>query len=207
MSQEIAQRIRVLAVAGSLREGSYNRLLARLAASLAPEGVKIVQFEGLAAVEPFDEDLEPGGWPTGAAAWGEALQAADAVLVVTPEYNASIPGQIKNAFDWASRSLEEPFRDLVRSPMYGKPVAVVSASTGQFGGVWARDEFIKSLKTQGARAVEEPKMAVPSAHTAFAEDGTLNSAQTTDHLVALLDALATMTRAVVQARAALAKAT
>ena len=202
MSEDTAQQrpVRVLAIAGSLREASYSRRLTRLAATLDTDGVELVEFDGLGLIEPFDEDLETTGWPPGAAAWRTALEAVDAVFVATPEYNASIPGALKNAFDWASRASEPPFDAIATSPMYGMPVAVISSSTGQFGGVWARDELVKSLRTQGARAVTEPKVAVAAAHQAFDDSGDLRHAPTRTRLGELLQALAAQARALREAR-------
>jgi chromate reductase len=201
------QPIRILAIAGSLREASYARRHAQLAAELAAtdpdRSVEVTLFDGLRDVEPFDEDSETEHLP-GVDALRAAIDRADAVFVATPEYNASIPGTLKNAFDWLSRSSTSPFNDLRASGMYGKPVAVVSASTGQFGGVWARDELIKALRTQGARAVVEPQVAVPSAANAFDEHGHLGHAPTRAKLSELLGNLADQARAVRNARLALA---
>ncbi|MCW2960709.1 MAG: NAD(P)H-dependent oxidoreductase [Thermoleophilia bacterium] len=192
--------IRVLGVAGSLREASFNRRLVRLAATLLPADVEFVPFHDIAAVEPFDEDVEAEGTPPGAAAWKDALQSVDAVFISTPEYNGSVPGALKNAFDWASRADVAPYNDIQRSPMYGIPTAVASASSGQFGGVWARDEFMKSLRTQGARAVDEPKVTIPSSHSAFGPDETLTNTALSGRLVELLDNLVAQARLVRAAR-------
>lgn len=200
--------IRVLAIAGSLREASINRRLVQLAARLVRErdtlaGIEFVEFDALAAIEPFDEDVEVDGFPPGARAFTQAVRAADAVLVATPEYNASIPGQLKNAFDWASRPDLTPREGgLQASAMFSRPAAVVSASNGQFGGVWARDELLKVLRTQGARVVTEPSFTLPDGATAFTEDGTLVSEQAREQLIALLEALAAATRSLLAARAA-----
>jgi chromate reductase len=122
--------MQVLGVAGSLRRESHNRRLLRAAARLLPPGVEFAEFEGLKAIPAFDEDDEAA---PGAAveAWRAALRQADAVLFATPEYNSSIPGQLKNAIDWASR----PFAD---AALRNKPVAVIGASTGMFGAVWSQ---------------------------------------------------------------------
>src|SRR2546428_8011970 len=94
--------IRVLGFAGSLRQGSYNRALLRAAQALAPEGMAIETFD-LAAVPLYNGDVEARGDPDGVAAFKQAIRAADAVLMVTPEYNHGVPGVMKNAIDWASR--------------------------------------------------------------------------------------------------------
>lgn len=197
--------IRILGVAGSLREASYSRRLVRLAAELSAEleqPVEFVEFDALRDIEHFDEDLEPFGVPNGVRAWRDALADTDAVLIATPEYNASIPGTLKNALDWASRADDAPYRDLPRSGMYGMPVAVISSSTGQFGGAWARDELAKSLRTQGARVVRDPSVAVPNAETAFTADGDLVSATQRDKLRDELTVLVESARMVRTARLA-----
>ena len=204
MTETEQQPVTLLALAGSLREASYNRRLVRLAAELAPDGVNVVEYTDLRTVEPFDEDVEGTNTTPGAHAFNEAVRAADGVLIVTPEYNGSIPGTLKNALDWASRSPEAPHGNLQGSPMYGKPVAVASVSTGQFGAVWARDELLKSLRTQGARAVVEPSVTVPNAATAFNDDGTLVNGDLQAKLVELVTALATTSGAVRDALARIA---
>lgn len=197
------QPIRILAVAGSLREESVNRRLVRLAARLAPDGVELVEFDSLAAVEPYDEDTEAGGFPPGAAAFARAIRAADGILIATPEYNGSVPGQLKNALDWVSRPDGHiAGTGLAASALYGMPVAVASASSGQFGAVWARDELAKVLRTQGARPIVEPSVTVPTAHEAFDDDGDLVTAATRERLVQLLDELAAMVRLLRDAAAA-----
>jgi chromate reductase len=155
--------MRVLAVSGSLRAGSYNTALLRSAAELAPPGVDVELFEGLRAVEPFSEDAE-GLEQEGVRAWREAIAAADAVLLATPEYNASVPGQLKNAVDWASRPLES-------AALLGKPAAVIGASTSAYGAVWAQAELRKALAFAGARVLDA-QLAVPHAHER-AEGGSL----------------------------------
>jgi len=137
--------MRVLGIAGSLRAASHNRALLRLAQTALPLGVELVEWGGLRDMPPFDEDAEHDG---GAAveALRSAVRDADAVLIATPEYNGSIPGALKNALDWASR----PAGD---SAFKGKPVAVIGASTGAFGAVWAQAETRKVLGLMGARVV------------------------------------------------------
>jgi NAD(P)H-dependent FMN reductase len=131
--------MRVLGIAGSLREASHNRSLLRAAADELPPGVELITFDGLKAVEPFDEtdEHETGGGMPGADRFIAALRDADAVLFVTPEYNGSIPGVLKNAVDWASRPTP------ATSALANKPVAVIGASTGMFGAVWAQAELRK----------------------------------------------------------------
>ena len=139
--------MRVLGITGSLRRDSYNHALLRAAAERLPAGVDLVEFERLAEIPPYDADLEPDGTPEAVEALREAIREADAVLVATPEYNHSIPGLLKNALDWASRPAGQ-------SAMNGKPAAVIGASTGMFGAVWAQAETRKVLGALGGRVLE-----------------------------------------------------
>jgi chromate reductase len=154
--------MRVLAISGSLRQGSHNTRLLRAAAELAPPSVELEIFEGLKDVPPYDEDDDVGAGPDGARRLREAIEAADAVLIATPEYNSSLPGQLKNAIDWASR----PFPD---NALRNKPVAVIGASTGMFGAVWAQAEARKVLSATGARVIEV-ELPVAGADEAFDGD-------------------------------------
>jgi chromate reductase len=160
--------MRVLGIVGSLRADSHNRRLLRAAADELPPDAELVPFENLKAVEPFDEtdEHETGGGMPGADALIAAIRGADAILFVTPEYNGSIPGVLKNAVDWASRPTP------ATSPLANKPVAVIGASTSMFGAVWAQAELRKALGLAGARVLDQ-ELAVPTAHEAFKDDGRL----------------------------------
>ena len=147
--------MRILGIPGSLRAGSLNRELLRLTAEELPEGVELVVYDGLAEVPPYDQDLDDLQ-PDEVERLKAEIAAADAVLVATPEFNGSIPGQLKNAFDWVSRPLAE-------SPIRSKPVAVIGASTSSFGGIWAQRELKKVLGIMGARVLDV-ELAVPKAH-------------------------------------------
>lgn len=138
--------MKILGIAGSLREGSYNRQLLRLAAENLPDGVELSVWEGLRDVPAFDQDEESSP-PFVVAGFRSAVAAADAVLIATPEYNGSIPGALKNALDWGSRPQ-------ATSAFRGKPVAVIGASPGSFGGVWAHAETRKVLGLMGSRVVD-----------------------------------------------------
>ncbi len=182
--------MRILAISGSLRACSHNTELLRAAAAIAPEGVELEFFDGLKDVPPYDADDDvPGDQPFAVGRFKGALREADAVLISTPEYNSSIPGGLKNALDWASRPL-------VESPVRNKPVAVLSSSTGMFGGVWAAAETRKVLGALGARTLDDT-VSVPKADQRLAEgvDATLR-----DELRTVVSALA----AAVEARAAAA---
>lgn len=173
----------VLGLCGSLRRGSYNRRLLAAAAAELPPGVALEVFEGLAEVTPYNED---DAAPGAVRALRDAITAADAVLVATPEYNASVPGQLKNALDWASR----PFPD---NALHNKPVAVVGASTGLFGAVWAQAELRKVLRTIGADVVDQ-ELPVGQAHDAFTGDGSLVDPDLRSALAGLVDQLLSMAR-------------
>ena len=179
--------MRVLAVSGSLRRDSYNTALLRAAAEVAPQGVEVERYEGLASLPPYDADSDVGAGPPAVQDLRERIAAADALLIATPEYNGSIPGLLKNAVDWASRPLPG-------SALGGKTVAVIGASTGQYGGMWAQTELRKSLGVAGARVLGNG-VAVPKAQERFDHEGTLLDVALRDQLAALLAALAAETEA------------
>ncbi|HWH14961.1 MAG TPA: NAD(P)H-dependent oxidoreductase [Miltoncostaeaceae bacterium] len=172
---------RVLAVSGSLRRGSHNTRLLEAASALAPQGVEVVLLEGLRDVPPYDEDLDGDLPPAAVRALRAAVEGADAVLFATPEYNASVPGQLKNAIDWLSRPR-------LTSALWGRPAAVVGASTGRFGAIWAQEELRKILRTAGARAVDGG-VAVAAAGGAFTPDGRLADHAHAEEMRALLGRL------------------
>jgi chromate reductase len=186
--------MRVLGISGSLRPASHNTRLLRAAAELAPPGVELELLESprLKAVPPYDEDDENAEAPAAVAQLREAIAGADAVLFATPEYNSSLPGQLKNALDWVSR----PFATNV---LRNKPVAVVGASPGAFGAVWAQAELRKVLATMGARVVDA-ELALGHADTRFTEDGKLADDEFRGELTEVLATLAAEARpAVAQA--------
>lgn len=156
--------MRILGIAGSLRRGSHNRRLLRAAGSALPRGAELIEWDGLRDLPAFDEDAESSP-PEAVRELLDAIESADAILIATPEYNASVPGALKNALDWASR----PFPDSV---LRSKPVAVIGASTGLFGAVWAQAEVRKVLKASGAHVLEG-EVPVGMADTAFGGDDTL----------------------------------
>ena len=162
--------MRILGISGSLRRGSHNRKLLQAAGTLLPSGVELVEWDNIAGIPAFDEDMETDP-PEPVLEFFRAIQDADALLIATPEYNASLPGALKNALDWASR----PFPENV---LKNKPVAVVGASTGLFGAVWAQAEARKALKASGAHPIES-ELPVGLADYAFADDGTLSDPELT----------------------------
>jgi chromate reductase len=157
--------VKVLGISGSLRRDSHNTKLLRAAGELLPPFAELEVWDELKAVPPFDEDDEAEPVPAPVAALREAVASADALLFATPEYNHSVPGQLKNAVDWLSR----PFATTV---LRGKPALVVGASTGAFGAVWSQAELRKVLASAGARVVEA-EVAVGHAPSKFDEDGRL----------------------------------
>ena len=157
--------MKVLGISGSLRRDSHNARLLRAAARALPLATELEPYRGLAEIPPYSEDAEVSGLSEPVEDLKRAMAAADAVLIATPEYNHSIPGQLKNAIDWASRPVAE-------NPLYGKPVAVIGASTGSFGAVWAQADLRRVLGALHARVVDL-ELPVPYAHEAFYADGAL----------------------------------
>ncbi|MCV7169840.1 NAD(P)H-dependent oxidoreductase [Mycobacterium manitobense] len=147
--------IKVIVLVGSLRAASINRQIAELAVEAAPQGVTLELFDRLGELPFYNEDIDNDDVVEPVVALRRAAAEADAALVVTPEYNGSIPGVLKNAIDWLSR----PFGD---SALKGKPLAVVGAALGQYGGVWAHDETRKSFGIAGPRVVEDLKLSIPA---------------------------------------------
>jgi chromate reductase len=170
----------VLAISGSLRRDSHNTNLLRSAARLAPAEVSVELWDGLRDVPPFDEDYEAAE-PAAVARMRAAVADADAVLFATPEYNSSIPGQLKNAIDWLSRPK-------LTAALRNKPVAVVGASTGAFGAVWAQAELRKVLAASGARVIEGD-VAVGHAAERFDEHGILEDDDLRDQLAEVVELL------------------
>ena len=180
--------MRVLGISGSLRRDSYNSALLRAAADVLPPGAELEVFDGLKAIPPYDADDDLGEGPEPVQRLREAIADVDAVLIATPEYNASLPGVLKNALDWASRPH-------ATNPLRGKPVAVVGASTGMFGAVWAQAEGRKVLATIGARVLDV-ELPVPEADERI-DGGRLNDPEAEERLAEIVAQLveAAVTRA------------
>jgi chromate reductase len=167
--------MKVLGISGSLRRDSYNtKLLATAAEMFEAAGAEFELYPGLKLLPPYDEDDDVDPAPAAAAYLRAAVAGADAVFFATPEYNSSIPGQLKNAVDWLSRPTGA-------NALLGKPVAVVGASTGMFGAVWAQAELRKTLAASGARVLEG-EVALGHAHTRFDEAGTLSDPNLVEQL-------------------------
>jgi chromate reductase len=157
----------VLGLSGSLRRDSYNSALLRHAGDLfEAEGAEFEIYDGLREIPPYDADYDTEDVPEAVSRIREAVRDADAVFFATPEYNSSIPGALKNALDWLSRPL-------AGNPLRYKPVAVIGASAGMFGAVWAQADLRKVLGAIGAR-VTEGEVAVGHAGERFDQSGRLN---------------------------------
>ena len=174
--------MQILGIAGSLRSGSHNRALIRAARELAPAGVEIVELD-LRELPFYDGDVEAAGDPETVAAFKDAIRAADALLIATPEYNRGIPGVLKNAIDWASRPA-------LASPLAGKPVGIMGASTGRGGTRRAQQQLRDALEFPRAVVLDEPRVLVPEAFMRFDEHGKLVDEETRASIAELLDSLA-----------------
>jgi chromate reductase len=170
--------MRVLGISGSLRRDSHNTELLRAAATLLPSGVEFELYDGLRDIPPYDEDSRAVEEAEAVTDLKERIAAADAVLFATPEYNHSIPGQLKNAMDWVSRPLAD-------TPLKGKPVAVIGASTGMFGAVWAQAELRKVLGAIGAKVIDR-ELPVPMADEIVRDREKLESSGTHSLIVGIL---------------------
>jgi chromate reductase len=186
--------LRILGISGSLRRGSHNTNLLRAAAGVLPPGVEFELYDGIRELPPYDPDLDVEPAHAAVARLREAVASADGVLIATPEYNGSIPGVLKNALDWASR----PFPD---SALRGKPVAVIGASTGLFGAVWAQAELRKVLGIIGADVIDL-ELPVGQADAAFADDGQLVEPEQRAVLSDLVHVLAARAGSLPEAQAA-----
>jgi chromate reductase len=172
----------VLGISGSLRRDSHNSKLLRAAGEMFDaDGVNFEIYPDLKLVPPYDEDDDRDPSPAAVAQLRAAVAGADAVFFSTPEYNSSIPGQLKNAIDWLSRPVGN-------GALNGKLVAVIGASTGMFGAVWAQAELRKTLAAAGARVVEG-EVPVGHAHTRFDDEGRLTDPDIAEQVQAVVDAL------------------
>ena len=174
--------MRILAVSGSLRADSHNTSLLRAAAEAAPEGVEVELWSGIGDLPSYDQDLEGTDLPDAVHRLREDWAAADAILFATPEYNGSVPGGLKNAIDWASRPVRQ-------SALTNKNVAVIGASTGQFGAMWAQADLRKILGVTGARVVGD-ELPVTRAHEKIDAEGRLLDGELFERLRLLLETLA-----------------
>ncbi|WAL66580.1 NAD(P)H-dependent oxidoreductase [Amycolatopsis cynarae] len=172
----------ILGIAGSLRRESFNRKLLEAARYELPDGLAWRTWDQLAEVPPFDEEAEQGPVPPSVAGLRAAIAAADRVLIATPEYNGSVPGQLKNAIDWASRPYGE-------SVLKGKRIAVIGTSPNSYGAVRAQADLRRVLSVAGADVVDA-ELPVPDAPRQFDEHGRLLDYELRAGLRKLLDLLA-----------------
>ena len=192
MRRETEQaEVTVLAIAGSLRQASFNRGLVRAARGLAPHGVEVVEFD-LRPLPPFDADVEREGDPEPVAVFKQAIRDADALLIATPEYNRGTSGVLKNAIDWASRPA-------MASPLSGKVVGLMGASAGMRGTAVAQQQVRDALAFSRAQTLEAPAVLVPTAYEKFDADGTLTDTAT---LAAVADLVNAVVGACARVRAA-----
>ncbi len=175
--------VRILGIPGSLRSASYNRALLRTAQELAPQGAEVETFE-LHEVPPYDGDLEAEGDPAAVAALKESIKESDALLIASPEYNRGTPGVLKNAIDWASRP---PFA----SPLSGKAVALMAASTGRFGGRRALDDARRVLTHTRSDVLPDRDLSVARAADRFDLHGRLVDERMREDISSLLADLIT----------------
>ena len=175
----------ILGIAGSLRQKSFNRALLRAAEELTPDGARIERFE-IDGIPSFNEDDEREP-PAKVVELKQRIRSADAILFVTPEYNYSVPGVLKNAIDWASR----PYGD---SAWNGKPVAVMGASVGTIGTARAQYHLRQSFVFLNMYAVNQPEVMVANAHKHFDQDGKLIDETAKKLIRQLLEELVSWTR-------------
>ena len=173
---------RILTLAGSLRQGSYNRGLLRAAEELAPDWTEVSFFD-IGTLPFFNEDLEAAGDPETVRRFKEAISNANAVLIATPEYNSAVPGVLANAIDWASRPTG-------RSVLRNKPVAVMGAVLGRSGSVNAQAALRGVLSRVGAVVVPDPQVLVPNASRLFDEQVNLRDKDTREEIRQLVEAVA-----------------
>ena len=174
--------MRVLGISGSLRAASYNTALLRAAAELAPANVEIELYQDLEALPPYNEDRDTDAPPAGVQSLRDRIASADAVVFSTPEFNGTMPGQLKHAVDWASRPYGKD------SALWGKPVAVVGASVTDYGAVWAQDHLRKALGIASARVLDT-ELPVSRAPERFDEDGVLVDLEIRDRLIEIIASL------------------
>jgi chromate reductase len=181
----MANQLRVFAFCGSLRKGSFNRMALRATEELAPEGTSF-DIADIGQIPPYNEDVRHLGFPPSIEDMRERIRAADAILFVTPEYNYSVPGVLKNAIDWASRPPEQPFN--------GKPCAIMGASTSMLGSARAQYHLRQSCIYLNMFPLNQPEVMIAAADKKFDADGRLTDEATRKFISRLMHALAEWTR-------------
>jgi chromate reductase, NAD(P)H dehydrogenase (quinone) len=177
--------IKILGIAGSLRKGSYNAAALRIAHKLVPEGATLETFD-IAPIPLYNEDVKQAGFPPPVQDLRDRIAGADALLIVTPEYNYSVPGVLKNAIDWASRPPDQPFN--------GKPIAVMGASPGMLGSARAQYHLRQIFVFLNAHFVNRPEVMISAANTKFNDAGELTDELTRKLMRDLLESLVNWTR-------------
>jgi chromate reductase len=184
MLRDSSGKVHVLGIGGSLRKGSYNRALLYTAQELAPDNMEIHVFsnETMASIPLFNEDVRQQGEPNAVQKFKQEINRADALLFATPEYNYSMSGVLKNAIDWASRPANA-------SPLNGKPVAIMGASTGMSGTIRAQTHFRQVCVFNNMFVVNSPGVFVADASKKFDAAGKLIDPNTREFVRLLLQAL------------------
>lgn len=182
----MTQPLRLVALVGSLRAGSLNRHLAESLAALAPDDVQIEVLPNIGDIPHYNSDLQEQGFPAAVTALGDRIRAADGVVIVSPEYNYSVPGVLKNALDWLSRLPDQPFA--------GKPIAIQSASMGAVGGARMQYHLRQIFVFLDGHVLSRPEVMVGAAHEKFDREGRLIDESTRKHVAQQLAAFAALIR-------------
>lgn len=177
--------IRILGISGSLRRKSYNVAALKVAATLLPPGATL-ETADISEIPIYNEDVKEKGFPAPVERFRSQIAAADAVLIVTPEYNYSVPGPLKNAIDWASRPPSQPFDS--------KPIAIMGASPSMLGTARAQYHLRQSFIYLNAFVLNKPEVMIAAAHTKFDEQGNLVDETTRGFIRDLLAGLVEWTR-------------
>lgn len=178
----MADTLKIFAICGSLRKGSFNRLALKVVAENLPAGMTLDQYDRLAEIPPYNEDVRQQGFPPVVEDLRQRIKAADGLLFVTPEYNYSMPGVLKNAIDWASRPPDQPFA--------GKPVAMMGASAGLFGTARAQYHLRQTCVFLDMIPLNKPEVMIPQAQNKFDAQGKLTDDATRKFIQDLMVALA-----------------
>jgi chromate reductase len=178
-------KINVLGISGSLRKKSFNTAALRAAQEMAPKEMTINIFD-IAPIPLYNEDIREQGFPEPVEEFRRQIKNADAILIVTPEYNYSIPGVLKNAIDWASRPPEEPFD--------GKPMAIMGASPSMFGSARSQYHLRQAFVYLNPYILNRPEVMISNADKKFDENGKLTDDKTREFIKMLLDELVIWTK-------------
>jgi chromate reductase, NAD(P)H dehydrogenase (quinone) len=180
-----SDKIKILGISGSLRKGSYNTAALRTALALAPRSMTLDIFD-IAPIPLYNEDVREKGFPPSVVDFRARIKEADALLIVTPEYNYSIPGVLKNAIDWASRPPEQPFD--------GKPIALMGASPSMLGTARAQYHLRQCFIYLNGLVMNRPEVLISNAPSKFDADGNITDAKTREFIEMLLEELVLWTK-------------